>query len=109
MKTIREILDDAIDDMDDDVLYSLSELNLLDHSDPNELDMTAVEIEKAMLKNKEIIDKIRNEQGRLNEWRKKIGETDGEQYKEEIFKELPYIKDRYERIKAREENSNNIE
>ncbi len=53
-KTIKQILIDLQDDLEDDILYCLSELSLLQNSTPEELDMTVEKIQIAVLKKKKI-------------------------------------------------------
>lgn len=86
------------------ILYGLSELNLMQHSSPKDLGIPVSEIQQLKDKNINIIAGVSGEVEQIKSWIIKIGEDDGEEFRDEIFSELPRVKDRYEKIKLREEN-----
>ncbi len=100
--TIYQLLLNGNDDLEDDVLYSLSDLNMLQNFTPEELGMTKEEVEADSKKTADLIAATAAGKDKIEQWLTIINDTNEEEYKEAVFKDLPWIKEKYKRLNNEE-------
>ncbi len=101
-KTLRQILLIKKDDLEDDILSSLSDINLLVHSTPEELDSTKEKMDNDAKKLVRISEGVGSQIEKINRWLALLTDENEEQHKTAIFEEFPWAKYRYEKTNKEE-------
>ena len=95
MEKINEVLFYESNNLQDAILSSLTNLNILTTFTPEEMDMTQWEIEADIEKEKKVINEFIATKGKMDKWLPIMNEnTTVENFKEQLLQECPWLKNK---------------